>query len=42
MSADRPRVVWRFTINADKIAVIDLIADPERLRQIDLVISNGH
>jgi hypothetical protein len=32
------RVVHAFTTGDDAITAIDLIADPERLRQIDLVI----
>jgi RNA polymerase sigma factor (sigma-70 family) len=34
----RPRVVFAFTIQDGKITGIDLIADPDQLRQIDLVI----
>ncbi len=34
----RPRVVFGFTITRGKIVEIDLLADPERLRQLDLVI----
>jgi RNA polymerase sigma factor (sigma-70 family) len=34
----RPRVVFAFTVAGDKIAAIDVVADPERLRQIDLTI----
>jgi RNA polymerase sigma factor (sigma-70 family) len=34
----RPRVVFAFTIKDGKITGIDLIADPDQLRQIDLVI----
>jgi hypothetical protein len=34
----RPRVVFGFTITRGKIAQIDLVADPERLRQLDLAI----
>ena len=33
----RPRVVFGFTITRGKILEIDLVADPERLGQIDLV-----
>src|SRR3989440_2763489 len=36
----RPRVVFRFTITGGKIAAIDLVAEPERLRQLDLVVLN--
>jgi len=34
----RPRVVFGFTITRGKIVEIDLVADPERLRQLDLAI----
>jgi RNA polymerase sigma-70 factor (ECF subfamily) len=34
----RPRVVFDFTIASGKIVEIDLIADPERLRRLDLAI----
>ena len=34
----RPRVVFGFTIMRGKIVAIDLIADPERLRRLDLAI----
>jgi len=34
--AGRPRVVFRFTIRAGKIVAIDLIADQERIRDLDL------
>ena len=36
----RPRVVFAFTIRGGKIVAIDLLADPERLRQLDLAILN--
>ena len=32
----KPRVVFAFTIKAGKIVAIDLIADPERIRDLDL------
>jgi RNA polymerase sigma-70 factor (ECF subfamily) len=32
----RPRVVFGFTITRGKIVEIDILADPERLRQLDL------
>ena len=35
---DRPRAVMRFTLLRGKIAAIDLIADPEHIRQLDVVI----
>jgi hypothetical protein len=38
MPGGRLRVVWSFTTRGDTITAIDLIADPERLGQIDLVI----
>jgi len=34
----RPRVVFGFTITRGKIVAIDLVADPERLRQLALAI----
>jgi hypothetical protein len=34
------RVVYRFTIGGEKITAIDLIADPARLPELDLVIPN--
>jgi RNA polymerase sigma-70 factor (ECF subfamily) len=34
----RPRVVFEFTITRGKIVEIDLVADPERLSQLDLVV----
>jgi RNA polymerase sigma factor (sigma-70 family) len=34
----RLRVVWDFTTSGDKITAIELIADPQRLRRLDLVI----
>jgi RNA polymerase sigma factor (sigma-70 family) len=36
----RPRVVLGFTITRGKIVEIDLLADPERLRQLDLAVLN--
>jgi hypothetical protein len=36
----RPRVVFGFTIARGKIVAIDLVADPERLRRLDLAILN--
>ena len=35
----QPRVVYRFTTSDEKITGIELIADPERLRALDLVIA---
>jgi RNA polymerase sigma factor (sigma-70 family) len=37
MPGGEPRVVYRFTVGADTIAAIELIADPARLRDLDLV-----
>lgn len=37
----RPRVAFGFKIKGGKIVEIDLIGDPERLGQLDLVILNG-
>lgn len=34
----RPRVVFSFTITHGKITGIGMLADPERLRQLDLVV----
>jgi RNA polymerase sigma factor (sigma-70 family) len=34
----RPRVVFDFTITDGRIVAIDLVADPERLRQLDLAV----
>ena len=36
----QPRVAFGFRIMRGKIVEIDLVADPERLRQLDLVILN--
>jgi RNA polymerase sigma-70 factor (ECF subfamily) len=33
-----PRIVFNFTITGNKIVAIDLVGDPERLRQIDLTL----
>jgi RNA polymerase sigma-70 factor (ECF subfamily) len=41
MPGGRPRVVWEFTTRGDRITAIDLIADPDRLRELDLVIPDG-
>jgi hypothetical protein len=38
MPGGRLRVVWDFTIEGHRITAIDLIANPVRLRRIDLVI----
>ncbi len=34
----RPRVVFAFTITRGRIVAIDLLADPERLRRLDLAV----
>lgn len=36
----KPRVVFSFTITRGKIVEVDLLADPEHLRQLDLTILN--
>jgi RNA polymerase sigma-70 factor (ECF subfamily) len=36
----QPRVVFAFTITRGKIVAIDLVADPARLRQLDLAVLN--
>jgi RNA polymerase sigma factor (sigma-70 family) len=35
------RVVYDFTVSGDRITAIELIADPERLRRLDLVVLDG-
>jgi RNA polymerase sigma-70 factor (ECF subfamily) len=37
----RPRVVYSFTVGGERITAIDVIADPARLRRLDLVILDG-
>ena len=37
----RPRVVFGFTIRGGKIVEIDMLADPARLSQLDLVVLDG-
>jgi len=37
----RPRVVFGFAITRGSIVGIDLVADPERIRQLDLAVLNG-
>jgi RNA polymerase sigma-70 factor, ECF subfamily len=37
----RPRVVFGFTIAHRKIVAIDLLADPERLRLLDVLVLDG-
>lgn len=39
MPGGRLRVVWSFTTSADRITAIELIADPGRLPELDLVIA---
>ncbi len=36
----QPRVAFVFTITHDKVVAIDLVADPERLRQLDPILDN--
>jgi hypothetical protein len=36
----RPRVVLAFTTSGPRITAVDLIADPDRLRHLDLVITD--
>jgi RNA polymerase sigma factor (sigma-70 family) len=38
MPGGRPRVVIDFTVTGNRITAVDLIANPDRLREIDLVI----
>jgi RNA polymerase sigma-70 factor (ECF subfamily) len=37
----RPRVVWAMTIEDDKVVAIDMLADADRLSQLDLVLLDG-
>jgi len=37
----RPRVVFGFTITGGKIVAITLVADPARLRELDVAILAG-
>jgi len=39
-SGGRPRVVFTFTIAGGKIVGIDMVADPDRLRELDLVLTD--
>jgi len=41
VAGGQPRVVFEFTITGGKISAIDLVADPERLSQLDLVFSKN-
>jgi hypothetical protein len=34
-------VVFNFTIEDGKIAAIDLVAEPDRLRDLDIVVLDG-
>jgi RNA polymerase sigma-70 factor, ECF subfamily len=36
----QPRVVFAFTVHRDKITAIDMIADPGRVRELDLVVGD--
>ncbi len=38
LAGGEPRVVFEFTTRGEKIVEIDLLADPERLRQLDLLV----
>ncbi len=37
----QPRVVFGFTITRGMVVAIDLVADPVRLRQLDLILDGG-
>jgi RNA polymerase sigma-70 factor, ECF subfamily len=39
-TAERPYAVMGFMIRQGKVVEIDLLADPERLRQLDLTFLN--
>ena len=41
MTGEQLRVVYRFTTSDERITAIELIADPQRLSELDLVIANG-
>ena len=41
MPGGRLWVVYDFTISGDRISAIDLIADPHRLGELDLVVAEG-
>jgi RNA polymerase sigma factor (sigma-70 family) len=41
MPGGRPRVVLSFTTGGDRITAVDLIADPDRLAELDLVVPEG-
>src|SRR5262245_45628221 len=41
MPGGSPRVVWEFTTGGGRITAIHLIADPGRIRELDLVIPGG-
>jgi len=40
-SGGRPRVVFGFTIADGKIVEIEMVADPERIGQLDLTVLDG-
>ena len=40
LRAESPRVVFGFTITRGRIVAIELVADPERLRRLDLTVLN--
>ena len=37
----RPLFVMAFTVRAEKIVAIDVLSDPDRLRQLDLTALDG-
>jgi RNA polymerase sigma factor (sigma-70 family) len=41
MPGGRPRVVLSFTTGGDRITAVDLIADPDRLAELDLTVPDG-
>jgi len=41
IAGGQPRVVFQFTTADAKIVAIDMIADPGRLRQLDLLVLNS-
>jgi RNA polymerase sigma factor (sigma-70 family) len=42
MPGGRPRVVLGFTTSGGRITAVDVIANPDRLRQLDLVVPGGY
>lgn len=41
LTGGQPRVVFTFALEGDRIAGVDIVADPERLRVMDVVVVEG-